>query len=159
MANKETLNFHCLPLIFNISLLIRTFYVIIFPRKEVFMYKNILFDLDGTIVDSREGIINGFIYSLKYFKIDVKNKSELEQFIGPPLVNTFMEYYGLTKEQSDMAIKKYREQYHNIGVFQAELYEGINELIHILNKNGKRILLATSKPEVFANKILEKFRT
>lgn len=123
------------------------------------MYKNILFDLDGTIVDSREGIINGFIYALKFFNIDVKNRSELEQFIGPPLVDTFMDYYGLTKEQANLAIDKYREIYHNTGVFQAKLYKGISDLIHTLNKSGKRVILATSKPDVFASKILEKFRT
>lgn len=119
------------------------------------MYKNILFDLDGTITDSKEGIINAFEYALKNFNIEVTNRDDLEPFIGPPLAETFIKHYKFTEEQAEEAIAKYREFYKETGVFQCKLYPRIKELIKDLKKSGKRVLLATSKPEVFAKQILE----
>ncbi len=121
------------------------------------MFKNILFDLDGTIIDSREGIINGFVYTLKHFDIEVQDRTSLEKFIGPPLEDTFVNYYNLTKEQAKYAIEKYREFYEKTGVWETKLYKEIDELIRDLKQNGKNVLLATSKPEPYANKILEKY--
>lgn len=121
------------------------------------MFKNIFFDLDGTIIDSREGIINSIIYSLKFFNIEVKNKKELEQFIGPPLDQTYKSFFNLNEKETETAIKKFREKYEKTGVLEAELYSGIKELIRDLAKSGKNVVLATSKPEIFAKKILERF--
>lgn len=118
------------------------------------MFKNVFFDLDGTIIDSREGIVNGFIYSLKYFNIEVKDRKEIEQFIGPPLEDSFINYYKFSKKDAELAITKYREFYKKTGVRQNTLYVGIKELLHELKNSGKNVLLATGKPEVFAKQIL-----
>ena len=119
------------------------------------MYTNILFDLDGTIIDSKEGIINAFEYALKKFNIEIQDRTKLEQFIGPPLIDTFINYYKFTEEQANQAIKEYREFYRKTGVLQNQLYPGIKQLIQTLCKNKKRVILATSKPEEFAKKILK----
>ena len=74
------------------------------------MFENIFFDLDGTIIDSREGIVNSIIYSLKNFNIEVKNREELEKFIGPPLNESFKEFYNFNEKQTELAIKLFRER-------------------------------------------------
>lgn len=121
------------------------------------MYKNIFFDLDGTIVDSREGIVNGYIYMLNYYNIEVQDQSTLEQFIGPPIEDILRDYYKINPKQIKDGIKKYREFYSKTGVWQTKPYNGIIELIRDLKKDGKNVILATSKPEVFAKQILEKY--
>ena len=102
------------------------------------MYTNILFDLDGTIIDSKEGIINAFEYALKKFNIEIQDRTKLEQFIGPPLIETFINYYKFTEEQANQAIKEYREFYRKTGVLQNQLYPGIKQLIQTLCKNKKK---------------------
>lgn len=117
----------------------------------------ILFDLDGTITDPAEGITNSVSYALKKFGVKVENKSDLNCFIGPPLYASFMKYYGFSKEKAEKAVDFYREYYADKGIFECRLYDGIKELIIKLHSAGKRVVLATSKPEFFAEKLLRHF--
>ena len=120
-------------------------------------YDVILFDLDGTVTDPGEGITNAVIYALKKFGIEVEERSQLYKFIGPPLVDSFREFYGMNKEDCDKAVRYYREYYSETGLFENELYEGVEDLLKKLKEMGKTIGLATSKPEHFAVRILEYF--
>ncbi|MBQ7380461.1 MAG: HAD family hydrolase [Clostridia bacterium] len=119
--------------------------------------KNIFFDLDGTLTDPAEGITNSVAYALEKFGIKVSDRSELYRFIGPPLVNAFMEYYGFTKENAEKALAYYREYFAPKGIFENAVIEGIPEMLSVLKANGKRLFVATSKPEPFAIQILEHF--
>lgn len=119
--------------------------------------KYVLFDLDGTITDSSEGIINSIRYSLKKFGIDEYDTAKLYKFIGPPLVDSFVKYYGFEKAKATEAVRYYREYYSQKGIFENRLYSGIKELLKVLNKSGKKVILATSKPEKFAKEILGYF--
>lgn len=121
------------------------------------MIKYVFFDLDGTITDSREGIINGFVHALEHFGIKVEDRKYLERFIGPSLADSFRNEYGFNEEQVAQAIAKYREYYSVIGLKESVLYEGIKELIIDLTKNNKNVILATAKPQVFSEKILENY--
>ncbi len=120
-------------------------------------FKYILFDLDGTITDPVEGITNSVAYSLKTYGIEVQDKKELYIFIGPPLYASFMKYYGFSKEQALEAVERYREYYSEKGVFECVLYPGIKELLQSLWASGKKVIVATSKPEYFAKMILDHF--
>lgn len=120
-------------------------------------YKYILFDLDGTLTDPKVGITKAVAYALKDFDIDVENLDDLCKFIGPPLKDSFMEYYGFSKEDSDTAIKKYREYFSVKGLYENIVYDGIKEVLQNLKDNKKTLILATSKPKIFALKILEHF--
>ena len=117
----------------------------------------ILFDLDGTVTEPFEGITNCVAYALKNFGIEVEDRNTLRPFIGPPLIDSFQEFYGFSKEQAEEATKKYRELYNIEGIYQNELYEGMKELLSYLKEKGKLVFLATSKPDVFANRILSYF--
>lgn len=121
------------------------------------MIKNVFFDLDGTITDSREGIINGFKHALSYFNIEVEDEKYLEKFIGPSLYETFKNEYKLDEKQAQVAINKYREYYSTHGLKENKLYDGIKELIIDLANNKQNVILATAKPEVFAEEILEMY--
>ena len=120
-------------------------------------YKYIFFDLDGTIFDSGEGIKKSACYALNKFNIKVKNINDLNKFIGPPLRNSFMDYYDLNKEQAEQAISYYREYYSVKGIYEGNIYYGIPDLLEYICSNGMEAVLATSKPEVYAEKILEHF--
>ena len=119
--------------------------------------KYILFDLDGTITDSQEGIKNSVEYALKHFNLEVKDRAELNKHIGPPLRQSFMEFAGLSETDSHMAMTKYREYYGPKGIFENKVYNGISELLEKLKTEGKKIILATSKPWIYAEIILEHF--
>ena len=119
------------------------------------MYGTLLFDLDGTIVDSSRGITNCAIYALEKFGITVTDRRELYRFIGPPLVDSFRDFYGFSDSDAVAAVAFYRERYREVGMYENDVYEGIPELLGELSARGKRIFLATSKPEEFAKKILE----
>ena len=121
-------------------------------------FKYILFDLDGTITDSGEGITKSVQYALKSFDILVNNLEELNKFIGPPLKESFKEYYKFDEEKANLALVKYREYYADKGIYENSLYDGIIELLDKLKQNEKTIILATSKPEVYAKQILEYFK-
>ena len=121
-------------------------------------FEYILFDLDGTITDSGEGITKSVQYALKSFDILVNNLEELRKFIGPPLKESFKEYYNFDEEKANRALVKYREYYADKGIYENSLYDGIIEILEKLKKNGKTIILATSKPEVYAKQILKYFK-
>ncbi len=121
------------------------------------MYTTVLFDLDGTLTDPGEGITNSVIYALKKYDIQVKNNAELYKFIGPPLVNSFMQYYGFSKEKAMQAVAYYREYFSTKGLYENKLYSGTVDMLEGLKKAGKKIVLATSKPEKFAREILRYF--
>lgn len=117
----------------------------------------ILFDLDGTLTDPGEGITNSVAYALNKYGIEVSDRTALYKFIGPPLYESFEVYYGFTHEQAIQAVEYYREYYKDKGIFENLVYHGIPELLHALKDAGKKILLATSKPEAFARQILDHF--
>lgn len=121
------------------------------------MYRYILFDLDGTLTDSGPGIMNSVAYALSRFGIEATDRAELSRFIGPPLRDSFMRYYGFTWEQSDDAIRYYREYYRPTGIFENSVYDGIPELLRALKEAGCILIVATSKPEEMAIQVLEHF--
>lgn len=121
-------------------------------------YAYCLFDLDGTLTDPGEGITRSVAYALSFFGIEVKDRTTLYPFIGPPLVDSFSTFYGFSPEQARQAVGRYREYFSRQGIFENELYPGIKELLGNLKRHGVRILLASSKPELYARKILEHFQ-
>jgi len=120
-------------------------------------YKYLLFDLDGTIADNSEGVYKSFAYALNHYGIKVNSLEELSPVIGPPLINSFMDLYSFPREKAEEAVAKYRERYSVTGIFEGYIYPGIPELLRDLNARGYKIILATSKPEPFARRILEHF--
>jgi len=119
-------------------------------------FKNILFDLDGTITDSKPGIINSIRKAFSYFDINYNNM-DLNQFIGPPLMNSLVEIIGMDIKRAETVVRKYREYYSQTGIFENSLYDGIQEmLVHLKNK-GHTLIIATSKPLPYANTVLEHF--
>lgn len=121
------------------------------------MYKYLLFDLDGTLTDPSIGITNSVAYALSKFGINVEDKRTLYKFIGPPLVDAFSEYYGFSKEDSEKATAFYRETFSVKGLFENRVYDGVVEMLEALKNAGKRLIIATSKPEPFTVKILKHF--
>lgn len=121
-------------------------------RKDI-----VLFDLDGTITNSKEGITKCAQYALKAYGIDEPDADKLEFFIGPPLKNTFMEHYGMDEETAVAAVAKYRERYHPTGIFECSLFDGVEDALKSLKRKGYRIGLASSKPEESCRRILEHF--
>lgn len=118
---------------------------------------NILFDLDGTLTDPGEGITNSAAYALEKFGIKIEDKRELYCLIGPPLYDGVIKFFGFSAEEAKVAVKYYRDYYGEYGIFQNELYVGIPELLQMLKKHNHKVMLATSKPKVFAEKILRYF--
>lgn len=117
----------------------------------------LLFDLDGTLTDPGIGITNSVMYALKSFGIIEHDRKKLYPFIGPPLLNSFMEFYGFDEQKAEEAVTRYREYYQEAGIYENLVYDGIPELLKELKTEGKIILLATSKPEPFAKQILTHF--
>ncbi len=117
----------------------------------------ILFDLDGTLTDPGMGITNSVAYALDRFGITVTDRTTLYKFIGPPLIDSFMEYYGFTEDQAKEAVTVYREYFSTKGWAENTVYDGIENLLSALTEAGKILLVATSKPQVFAEKILSHF--
>lgn len=120
-------------------------------------FKYLLFDLDGTVTDPAEGITNSVAYSLEKFGIHVEDKRNLYTFIGPPLWDSYMRYFGFTREQAEQAVEYYREYYRDRGIYECKLYDGVVELLSKLKSECKVCILATSKPTVFALRVLEHF--
>lgn len=120
------------------------------------MPKSILFDLDGTLTDSGEGIINCAAPALEHFGIPIPQRDALRVFVGPPLHDTFRQF-GVPEDQVDEAIRIYRSRYVPIGKFENTPYPGIRELLEKLRAQGHRLFVATSKPEDMSVEILEHF--
>ncbi len=121
------------------------------------MYHTILFDLDGTLTDPGEGITNSVAYALKHYGIEVEDRKSLYPFIGPPLHESFMRYFGMSEETALEAVEVYREYFSVKGLLENRPYDGIEELLRSLRDAGKRLIVATSKPEGFSVRILEHF--
>lgn len=117
------------------------------------MYKNILFDFDGTVFDTVEGITKSAQYALKKQGIEAE-LSQLRCFAGPPLVDKFMEVYGFDRERAEQATRDFKERYVPIGIHECRVFPGIKELLLALRKLGARVGIATSKPQVLAEQLL-----
>lgn len=118
------------------------------------IYQTVFLDLDGTIIDSEQGIVNSVLYALRKFGIE-RQREKLLPFIGPPLISSFQEYTGLTKEEAEKAVEYYRENFSVKGVYEYKLYDGIKECLQELKAVGRRIVIATSKPENYAEMIVK----
>lgn len=120
-------------------------------------YDVILFDLDGTLTDSSPGIINSILYALKKYDIIVENTDELRKFLGPPLHESFRDFYGFDEDKAMEAVSFYREYFSTKGLLENTVYDGIPMLLQNLKNSGKRLILATSKPQEFTNRIMNHF--
>ncbi len=120
------------------------------------MKKAILFDLDGTLTDSGEGIMNCAILALEHFGLPIPTREELRVIVGPPLDQSFIRF-GVPADRTDEAIKVYRSRYTTVGKFENFPYPGIPEALQALKDAGHRLFVATSKPENMSVEILEKF--
>ena len=120
-------------------------------------YPYIFFDLDGTLTDPGEGIVNCVRYALESFGMHETDDAKLTRFIGPPLIQSFRDYYGFDEEQAALAVAKYRERFSTVGLFENHVYDGIYDVLKTLIEGGHTLVLATSKPKVFADRIMEKY--
>lgn len=121
------------------------------------MYPYLLFDLDGTLTNPKEGITKCVQYALRAFHIDEPDLDKLTPFIGPPLRQSFQTFYHLTEQQARQAVDKYRERFGTVGLFENFPYPGIAAMLRQLQAQGKLMAVASSKPTVFVEQILEKF--
>lgn len=121
------------------------------------MFQYCLFDLDGTLTDPKEGITRSVQYALQKFGIEEPDLDRLEPFIGPPLKDSFMEFYGFTEEDAIKAIACYRERFAPIGVFENRIYPGMAQMLAELCKKKMHLAVASSKPTEFACRILRHF--
>ncbi|MEE0867561.1 MAG: HAD family hydrolase [Clostridia bacterium] len=120
------------------------------------MAEFILFDLDGTLTDPKEGITKCVAHALKHFGIE-REPDDLISFIGPPLKEQFMEYMGTDEKNAEEAVRIYRERFAPIGIFENKIYDGVLQMLDHLKKRGKRMAIATSKPAIFARQIADKY--
>lgn len=125
-------------------------------RKVTQMFQKILFDLDGTLTDPKVGITKSVQHALKHYGIE-EEADNLTNFIGPPLIDSFMQFYGFSLEQAREAVTVYRERFAPIGKFENEVYPGIPEMLSSLKEAGVILAVASSKPELFVEQILEHF--
>lgn len=121
------------------------------------MYQYCLFDLDGTLTDPREGITKCVQYALHHYGIEEPDLTKLEKFIGPPLVDSFREFYGFPEKKAWEAAEVYRERFIPIGAFENKVFPGVPQMLARLKAQGIRIAIASSKPEVSVRRILEHF--
>lgn len=119
--------------------------------------ENILFDLDGTLTNPKVGIVNSILFALEKLSINEPNIDELETFIGPPLRESFVARYNLTESSADLAMNYYREYFSVKGLYENEVYQDIPALLEFLFDNKYKLFVATSKPTVYAEKIIEHF--
>ena len=116
-------------------------------------YDYYIFDFDGTLVDSSEGIYNSIIYALKEFGIEENDREKLRYFIGPPLFHSFKHIYGVNDEESNWLVAKYRERYKVKGCAESLVYDDVPEMLKALKERGKKIAIASSKPKQFVDEI------
>ncbi len=121
------------------------------------MFNLLLFDLDGTLTDPKEGITNCVKYALESYGIKETDESVLLRFIGPPLYDSFRKYYNFSHDDANKAVEKYRERFSTIGLFENTIFDDTVKTLTELKKAGKTLALATSKPYVFTKRILDKF--
>ncbi len=121
-------------------------------------YQHIFFDLDGTLIDSAEGIYQCFRYALNHFGITEVSDQQLAPVIGPPLFDSFRDLFGFSPEKANKAVAIYRQRYEPIGIWESRVYEGIPQLLKRLHQRDVKLYLATSKPEKFARAILERYQ-
>ena len=128
------------------------------PFFETAMHQqNILFDLDGTLTDPREGITRSIQYALAKLGIDEPDLSRLEHFIGPPLLQAFMQFYDFDEARAWEAVNFYRERFKVTGLYENRVFDGVGELLGDLQGQGRTLYVATSKPWVFAREIARHF--
>ena len=120
-------------------------------------YDTILFDLDGTLTDPQEGITKSVQYALRKMGIEVEDRTKLLPFIGPPLMYSFQHFYGLTKEEAREAIGYYREYFERDGMYDNRAFDGMADILAMLKAKGKTLLVATSKPTIFADPIVRHY--
>ncbi len=118
-------------------------------------YKTILFDLDGTVSNTKEGVTKCVQYALGKMGIQVDDLEDLHHFVGPPMVTEYMRSYGMDKETALETLGYYRERYNPIGIYECHIYDGIKDILVWLNENGYNVGLATSKPEPMALTVLD----
>ena len=116
-------------------------------------YDYYLFDFDGTLCDTTEGIFNSVIYSLHCFGIEEDDREKLRFFVGPPLFESYKTLYGVSDDEAKYLIEKYRERYRVKAAEESALYNGITEMLQKLKAKGKKIAIASSKPEIFVKEI------
>ena len=121
------------------------------------MRKYLLFDLDGTLTDPSIGITNSVMYALRKFGIEESDRTKLYSFIGPPLYDSFRAVYGMSHDDANLAVAYYREYFAPTGLYENTVYDGVRDMLASLKESGKTLVLATSKPEKFANEILSHF--
>lgn len=121
------------------------------------MFQTILFDLDGTLTDSGLGITKAVMYALGQMGYEVPRRESLFKFIGPPLHTSFQRYYGMDEAQSIEAVRQFRVYYNDIGILENLVYDGVPEMLAELKKCGLRLVLATSKPEAAAIRVMRHF--
>lgn len=122
------------------------------------MRKIILFDLDGTLTDPMEGITKSVQHALKAYGIIEEDLKKLCPFIGPPLKDSFVEFYGFSEKDGKEAISVFHEYFTERGIFENKVYEGMEDMLFALKEAGYVLAVATSKPEIFAIQILEHFK-
>ncbi|WP_293898000.1 MULTISPECIES: HAD-IA family hydrolase [unclassified Sphingobacterium] len=120
-------------------------------------YKHILFDLDGTLTDPAEGITKCIAYALESKGIQTSDLNSLKSLIGPPLKDSFMHTFGFEENEAITCVEKYRERFSTVGLYENILFDRVPELLEQLKSRDYHIYLATSKPEIFAKKILSHF--
>ena len=120
-------------------------------------YEYVLFDLDGTLTDPEEGITESIRYALSSFGIEENDRAKLRSFIGPPLKTSFQEFYSMSEDRAEIAIARYRERFADRGLYENAVYPEVENLLASLGETGACVALATSKPTVYALRILEHF--
>ena len=119
------------------------------------VYQWYLFDLDGTLTDPKEGITKCFRYALEKMGVESPELSELEKYIGPPLIKSFADYFS--EEDAKKAVEYYRERFRDTGIFENGVYDGIEDMLRTAKAQGKKLALATSKPQHFAQIIMDHY--
>ncbi len=122
------------------------------------MIKHVLFDLDGTLTDPREGIVNSIVYAIDKMGLEAQSPESLKSFIGPPLLHSFKERFALDDATASKAVDSFREYFTDRGIFENTPFPHIGEVLQRLHEKGLRFYVATAKPTVFAKKILVHFK-
>ena len=120
-------------------------------------YGYYLFDFDGTLADTGEGIRRSVAYSLERMGREVPAEAELNRFIGPPLHDSYMRVCGMTEAEAEQAVAIYRERYTDVGIYEAHVYPGIAQLLRALRQSGAYVAVASAKPEVMVRRIIAHF--